>query len=581
MSSKYQEKQIATDVLIIGGGLAGIFAAIKAKEKGCDVTLVDKSYIGTTSGAHFAEGDIFHFRPDKGHNLDDWVDQITVTSEYLNNRDWDKYIISNAEKCYNELVSWGIGFYQENGKIIILTQRNGEKTMWEDIHLLHHHYMPALRKIAIKSGIKLMDRIMVSDLIKQDGNVIGAIGFHTTSGDIYIFNAGATIIATGGVGQLKASGSDIHQYTGDGDAMAYRAGAEITGKEFAFWTAANRKQYKSKMAQVKKKQQAGLKVDDTMFHFPFVSIQSGFPFPDSNADGEPLGFLPWDIHCGKGPISANLAEQRERIRLFFRRTGSAEIDKLGIDLENTDVLTLPAGKMGDQLFGGTCGIWPVGTTCATKIPGLYVAGNSCAGRGGGARYAGMGWGLNHAMVTGTSAGINAAAYAASNRLKANKTAIDRVKQTIIAPVERKGGFSPTWVAQVLRGFFTPYFITAVKHKDRLEPALKLVEFLNSHVVPRMMAKDPHEWRMVQETRNMVLNSEMVLRASLYRTESRGSHFREDYPRRDDPTWLVWIKLKEQKGAMKLIKEPVPREWWPDLTKPYEERYPSMFPLEDE
>jgi succinate dehydrogenase/fumarate reductase flavoprotein subunit len=76
---------------------------------------------------------------------------------------------------------------------------------------------------------------------------------------------------------------------------------------------------------------------------------------------------------------------------------------------------------------------------------------------------------------------------------------------------------------------------------------------------------------------MVLNAEMILRASLFRTESRGLHYREDYPRRDDPTWLAWTKVKAEKGKMTLSKEPVPKEWWPDLSRPEEERYIEVFP----
>jgi len=72
---------------------------------------------------------------------------------------------------------------------------------------------------------------------------------------------------------------------------------------------------------------------------------------------------------------------------------------------------------------------------------------------------------------------------------------------------------------------------------------------------------------------------MMLRSSIFRTESRGTHYREDYPRRDDPTWLAWVYLKEEQGRMKLWKEPIPEEWWPDLSKPYEERYPDRFPGE--
>ena len=103
--------------------------------------------------------------------------------------------------------------------------------------------------------------------------------------------------------------------------------------------------------------------------------------------------------------------------------------------------------------------------------------------------------------------------------------------------------------------------------------------MNNHIVPKLKAKDAHEWRMAVETKNMTLNAEMIIRASLFRTESRGTHFREDHPRRDDPKWLAWVMLKEAQGKMKASRKPVPKAWWPDLSKSYEERYPTMFPGE--
>ena len=78
---------------------------------------------------------------------------------------------------------------------------------------------------------------------------------------------------------------------------------------------------------------------------------------------------------------------------------------------------------------------------------------------------------------------------------------------------------------------------------------------------------------------MVLNAEMRLRSSIFRTESRGCHYREDYPRRDDPGWLAWVKLRNVDGGMEVLKEPIPEEWWPDLSTPYEERYPVRYPTE--
>jgi succinate dehydrogenase/fumarate reductase flavoprotein subunit len=103
--------------------------------------------------------------------------------------------------------------------------------------------------------------------------------------------------------------------------------------------------------------------------------------------------------------------------------------------------------------------------------------------------------------------------------------------------------------------------------------------MQEHLVPKLFARDPHELRLAHETKNMVLSAEMRLRSALFRTESRGNHYREDYPRRDDPDWLAWVKIEEEQGKMKLTKVPVPKEWWPDLSMPYQQRYPFRFPGE--
>ena len=85
--------------------------------------------------------------------------------------------------------------------------------------------------------------------------------------------------------------------------------------------------------------------------------------------------------------------------------------------------------------------------------------------------------------------------------------------------------------------------------------------------------------MAIETRNIIHNAEMKLRASIFRKESRGTHYREDYPRRNDPEWLAWVTLKQEGGEVKISKRPVPKKWWPDLSKPYEEIYLNRFPGE--
>ena len=146
-------------------------------------------------------------------------------------------------------------------------------------------------------------------------------------------------------------------------------------------------------------------------------------------------------------------------------------------------------------------------------------------------------------------------------------------------MERRGGLSPGWVTQILRNTVIPYFILYVKHEQRMKAALTLVEFMRDHLAPKLMARDAHELRLAIEAKNMIHNAEMKLRASIFRQESRGTHYREDYPRRDDPDWLAWVILERENGEMMPSKRPIPSEWWPDLSKPYEERYPKRLPGE--
>ncbi|MFC1909474.1 hypothetical protein ACFLXD_06490, partial [Chloroflexota bacterium] len=226
------------------------------------------------------------------------------------------------------------------------------------------------------------------------------------------------------------------------------------------------------------------------------------------------------------------------------------------------------------------GIWPADTDCSTGLPGLYAAGDSLGNMQMGAVYSAIGNGLGGSAVTGAIAGVTAAIYARQvGKAKLDQQEIDKTKKIIYAPLERKGGFSPRWTTQVLQNTLIPYFVLYIKKEDRMKAALTIVEFLRDHVEPKLFAHDPHELRLALETKNMILLAEMRLRASLFRTESRGVHYREDYPYRDDQNWLAWVCLKEESGEMKTVKKPIPKEWWPDLSKPYEELHPWRYPGE--
>ena len=243
-----------------------------------------------------------------------------------------------------------------------------------------------------------------------------------------------------------------------------------------------------------------------------------------------------------------------------------------------DVRVVGGAAAGYQNVG-TGGIWVVDTQCSTSLPGLYAAGDCGGTRHNGAFIVNVGNGTGPSAVTGKRAGA-AAAHAARTKMAAPDEAyVTGLRKARRAPLERRNGYSPRWVTQLLQNTMIPYFVSYIKHGARLQAALTNIEFMRDHLVPRMYATDPHELKLVHETENMVLAAEMILRASLFRKESRGAHYREDYPRRNDPEWLAWTQIKEEDGAMKVSKVPVPKEWWPDLSRPYEERYPIRFPGE--
>jgi succinate dehydrogenase/fumarate reductase flavoprotein subunit len=148
-------------------------------------------------------------------------------------------------------------------------------------------------------------------------------------------------------------------------------------------------------------------------------------------------------------------------------------------------------------------------------------------------------------------------------------------------MKRKGGFGPVWVNQVIINTLTPYWVLMYKTEECMQTALNTIEYIRDNIVPKLWANDVHELRLCHEVRNIVLHSEMKLKASMMRKESRWNHYRADYPLRDDKNWLCWIKIKDVDGVMTFTKEPVPEKWRPDPTLPYVERYPYALPNEPE
>jgi succinate dehydrogenase/fumarate reductase flavoprotein subunit len=591
------EKRISTDVLVIGGGMAGSFAAVKAKEQGLDVTMADKSYAGKGGATHYADGNLIYFRPERGHRLKDWADLICQRGEYLNYRDWTEICLEESKDRFDDMVAWGIPFYRPQGKLFINNPDStwigmdeivggiDQEGVYESVDFAYRKYAPALRQKVQEFGVNILDRVMFNELLRQDGEIVGAVGFHTASGDLYVIQAKAVVIATGS-GGFKAECNWNNYWTGDGEAMAYRSGAAIVGQEFGR-PGTDMPMRVDVKRQEKISREAALsgKLVDTVANSPFIGgMVSGWLRPNLNIEGQPAISAAWEAHCGRIPLITDLdawtPQQMEWMHHYKETRGAPTEERIGFDIFKRGKVIFPATRIWVAPVPGGSGIWPIDKSCATEIPGLYAAGDTCATMACGAAYGGMGFGLNHAAVTGSRAGLGAAKRA--KKIKSiilNSDEVTKTRKIVCAPVERIGGFTAGWLTQIIQSITIPYFYLGVKHGERLQAAVTIAEFINKHLVPKLMAKDAHEWRMALEAKNMAHTAEMRLKSSLFRAESRGTHFREDYPRRDDPAWLALVKIKEEHGKMKLYKESTPQKWWPDLSTTYEERYPRMFPGE--
>ncbi|MFC1892230.1 FAD-dependent oxidoreductase, partial [Thermodesulfobacteriota bacterium] len=357
------ENVIETDVLIIGGGIAACFAAIKAKEAGADVILVDKGHAGESGQSPFA-GSFSVFDPNRDKGMDVLVDQITRGGEYVNNRAFTELVLKDSYARYQDLVSWGVEPRDMKGggpdlpfKMVIL----GSK-VWAE------HMRPAVKK----SNVKIMDRIMITDLLKQDNRIVGAMGIPMGKYETYIFKAKATILCTGAAA-FKPQGWPVHNLTADGDAMAYRVGAAITGKEFV--------------------DTHGTNADYPAFQGIAKKVKEGFIAPGAmqNAEGEGVRStrgtlfleLEFEAHAGKAPLT--------------------------IDHPDGNVVRIGGSSSGMSVHKAE-GIWPECTDGSTSIPGLYAAGDALGTMQMGAVYSSPGWALCGSAVTGAIAGIAASEY---------------------------------------------------------------------------------------------------------------------------------------------------------------------------
>jgi succinate dehydrogenase/fumarate reductase flavoprotein subunit len=544
-SSSIQQEVVETDLLIIGGGIAGIFAALKAKEEGVNATIVDKGTVGR-SGLSPWFGAYNYCHPEKSDPKATWLKVKAAGGEYLTNLDYVEHFVDDSQARYQDMVTYGADKANKGGHVAVF------------------------RDILLKKGIKLVERVMVTELIKSNDKVCGAVGFSLdTDNKAVVFKAKAVLLCSGS-GALKPSGFPVAPLTHDGDGMAFRAGAEISGKEFVdfHWThtpypAAVYLNWQSDFGH-----ELNVNTNAT-FNGPgpvaMVQAVDGGQIPyimgtpggsgSSSGGGRPDG----DSGGGTRPDGDSGGGARPSGGSSSSSGGPSGAMPPGI---RDFSLPLLGGSTAGMSAHKCEGIFPKNAHHESSLEGLFAAGDALCSSG--ATYHGFGSSSSESAVQGHRASTYACEYVKSaSKPKISDSQINKIIATIFEPRTNTQGFNPEWVTLVLQSMMTPYYVLYLKSKERLEAALTNVQFLRDKFASYLIASNAHELRQALEVKNMILNSEMKLRAGLMRTESRGAHYREDYPEKDDDNWLAWIVISKDGDSMKLKKKEVPDEWKPN------------------
>jgi succinate dehydrogenase / fumarate reductase flavoprotein subunit len=547
---------LSTDVLIVGGGIGGLAAAIKVKEENpeSEILIVEKQTTGWAGKATKIGGILAFLGPI--NNADKFVDfQVRTSGIYLNDQELLYKYVESTCKAIEQFAEWGNKLARTpDGNMLSFPAMFAPEysSTFIDIDM-----MLPMRSRARKMGTKIIDKVHVVDLLKQDNRVSGAVGFNIVDGRFHVFKAKATILANGSCGykvrRFWSAG------TGDGIAAAYRAGAEMRNAEYG-------NLYGHTVFQAT---DSGMVGSDFLVNSLGENLRQKY-MPDKGRAGV---FLPVKLAIG---MEKEVAEGRGPI--FFDPPDSAPphgfdtgLTKLGewkkrIDNKEKEY-GLSEGKRHEiavPLHGETSCI-KVDHEMKTTLEGLWAigdtsyAGSALAGAVASPPGVCPGSGIMYAVISAGWAGSSAARYASeAPPIDIIGEEVEKIKGMVFAPMQDRNKFSPRDAISVLGDIAAPMKYNLRRSKERLEEALGMIDTLKERL-PDLHAKDLHYLSKSHEVKSMVLCAELTFRAALMRSESRGFHFREDFPERDDKNWLKWIMIKQDKEEMKLSTQPIPLE----------------------
>lgn len=556
-----ESRVIDTDILVIGASSGGMWAAIRARDFGPRVTVVDKGIVasaGISSFIHVVTS------PLPREDLIPAIKEIAERSTFLVDQTRTEITLAEMGDRFDEMDRWGVPFQRDSSGKIITVKRMGQKVT-SCAFINGRPMMQTLREQALKKGVQLVERVMITDLLTSDGQlptkgrVIGAVGFNTVTGDFYTFRAKAVIMASGIIsGKLHLGYAD--GVTGDGQAMAWRAGAELENMEmttnpvFPLW---ERKFCTGGQGEF-------MSTGARLVNKPGEELISKY------APNKEAPFLTRTQLCqaaakeiidGKGPVYFDMRHLTDKDIEMMRQvlpSAMKAFDEEGINLQKQRVEITP---IVPYMCGGGEGGIKITPMCQSNIPGLYAvaAASHCAGNHS---YI-IGIAQSYGFVTGYRAGEDAARLVSRDgQGEINKAQVEALKEAAFAPLQRKKGPNPEQVYLTLNKVMVPYKYSFVKHADRINTTLSEIKRVKKEELPRIMAKDIHELVKANEVRSYADLTAIIYRGALERKESRIGHYREEYPYRDDIEWLKWIIARRDGEDSSLRFEPLDIDRYP-------------------
>lgn len=537
------------DVLVLGGGIAGVYAAIKAREAGAaNVLLLDKGYIGKSGASCFAAGVSHHWFPDE--DLGDRVRRLVRAQEYLAQQDMIQDHLEQSYPIVAEMAEYGVNWLKGPGGEV---QRGPGRGSYPVIMFHGTDMMAAMAKAAIRRGVKHLSKLVVTDLLVNQGRAIGAVGFSTVTGDFYVFKARAVVMA---LGEANYKGRTPHakESTGDGYAMAYRAGALLNGGEsldsptnvfparysigpgMNIWMGTGAIFLNSKGERFMEKynptlkERAGLRI--LAFAFSMEAKQDNTP-----------------IYCDMTHFTP---EQVSRVK-WTLPLSSLMMERAGYLVGEKFVKPIEWQPLPPEARPGLV----VNRNFETSLPGLFASGEA-------AEVHAVIKGIAAAATAGRAAGINAARYAkglAKIKPEVDPAQVRELEENCLAPLRSPAGLEPASAAAQVQRVMTPYQILLLREGSRMRDALREIEDIRDNVLPLIGASDPHYLRYAHEAKHLTQVAEIHLRSAIMREETRTT-LREDAPYRDNVNWLKWVRVRKGDAGMILSTEDVPLGKYP-------------------